>query len=134
MDRSFSLILPSNVDGTQEIKTTTSLLFVGANGSGKTRLGTWIELQSSQQEKVHRISAQKSLTVPDTTVAVGMPVTRHPPRRSGRALLTHPAPTSSSGVEAFLRVRMNNARRWQPVARDAHETSPIQPLPLASSA
>ncbi len=26
-------------------------------------------------------------------VAVGMSITAHPPRRSGRALLTHPAPT-----------------------------------------
>lgn len=27
-------------------------------------------------------------------VAVGMVITDHPPHRSGRALLTHPAPTS----------------------------------------
>ena len=31
-------------------------------------------------------------------VAVGMPVTRHPPRRSQRALLTHWAP--ASGIDA----------------------------------
>ncbi|HGF5285322.1 TPA: hypothetical protein ACF376_004566, partial [Vibrio parahaemolyticus] len=31
-------------------------------------------------------------------VAVGMAVTCHPPHRSGRALLTHPAPTSSHTV------------------------------------
>lgn len=67
MDSQFKLILPTNTSGTQEIETTTSLLFVGANGSGKTRLGTWIEIESPQKEKVHRISAQKSLTMPDTT-------------------------------------------------------------------
>jgi energy-coupling factor transporter ATP-binding protein EcfA2 len=72
MDKTFSLTLPSNVDGTQEITTTTSLLFVGANGSGKTRLGTWIELQSPQKQKVHRISAQKSLTMPDTTTPMSI--------------------------------------------------------------
>ena len=67
MNRSFSLSLPNSAGDTQEIETTTNILFVGANGSGKTRLGTWIELQSPQKEKVHRISAQKSLTMPDTT-------------------------------------------------------------------
>lgn len=50
-----------------EIQTTQSLLFIGANGSGKTRLGSWIEIHSPQKEKVHRISAQKSLQFPDTT-------------------------------------------------------------------
>ena len=56
MDSKFKLTLPNNNGGTQEIETATSLLFVGANGSGKTRLGTWIEIQSPQKEKVHRIS------------------------------------------------------------------------------
>lgn len=72
MDRTFKLSLPANADGAQEIETTTSLLFVGANGSGKTRLGTWIEMQSPQKEKVHRISAQKSLTMPDTTTPMSI--------------------------------------------------------------
>lgn len=49
MDSKFKLILPNNNGGTQEIEieATTSLLFVGANGSGKTRLGTWIEGQTN---------------------------------------------------------------------------------------
>lgn len=72
MNRSFSLSLPNSAGDTQEIETTTNILFVGANGSGKTRLGTWIELQSPQKEKVHRISAQKSLTMPDTTTPMSM--------------------------------------------------------------
>lgn len=73
MDENFKLVLPNpNGGGTQEIETTTSLLFVGANGSGKTRLGAWIEIQSSQKEKVHRISAQKSLTMPDTTTPMSI--------------------------------------------------------------
>lgn len=72
MDSKFKLTLPNNNGGNQEIETTTSLLFVGANGSGKTRIGTWIELQSPQKEKVHRISAQKSLTMPDTTTPMSI--------------------------------------------------------------
>lgn len=67
MDESYSLKLPRS-DGTfQEIKTNRSILFIGANGSGKTRLGTWVEMESPQKQKVHRISAQKSLTMPDVT-------------------------------------------------------------------
>jgi Protein of unknown function (DUF4435)/AAA domain, putative AbiEii toxin, Type IV TA system len=72
MEKKFSLILPNNNCSNKEIETTTSLLFVGANGSGKTRLGTWIEMESPQKDKVHRISAQKSLTMPDTTTPMSI--------------------------------------------------------------
>ncbi|WFT52836.1 AAA family ATPase [Acinetobacter baumannii] len=57
-----------NIDGqVVEIETVQSVLFIGANGAGKTRLGTWIDINSPQKEKVHRISAQKSLQFPDST-------------------------------------------------------------------
>ncbi len=39
-----------------------SLVIIGANGSGKTRLGSFIEKENA---KSHRISAQKSLVFPD---------------------------------------------------------------------
>jgi hypothetical protein len=39
---------------------------------------------------------------PHLLVAVGMPITRHPPHRSGHALLAHPAPTWGFGVEALI--------------------------------
>ncbi|MEZ8042249.1 DUF4435 domain-containing protein [Vibrio sp. 1F263] len=42
-----------------------SVVITGANGSGKTRLGAWLELESSQKDIVRRISAQKSLSMPD---------------------------------------------------------------------
>jgi energy-coupling factor transporter ATP-binding protein EcfA2 len=66
-NKTFSISLPKNKDGIDKIETSKSLLFVGANGSGKTRLGTWIEFNSPQKNKVHRISAQKSLSMPDST-------------------------------------------------------------------
>lgn len=50
-----------------EVESSQSILFIGANGAGKTRLGSWIEIDSPQQEWVHRISAQKSLQFPETT-------------------------------------------------------------------
>ncbi len=42
-----------------------SVVIVGANGSGKSRLGAWIEKNSSNL--VHRISAQRALDVPEYT-------------------------------------------------------------------
>lgn len=68
------LILPRADKATESIETTQSLLFIGANGSGKTRLGTWIEIQSPQRELVYRISAQKSLSMPDSTTPVSIDI------------------------------------------------------------
>lgn len=64
---SYKLTLPKKDKGNVEIETSNSLLFIGANGSGKTRLGTWIEFHSPDASRVHRISAQKSLAMPDTS-------------------------------------------------------------------
>ena len=40
-----------------------SLIIIGANGSGKSKLGAWIEQQD--MENVHRIGAQRSLNFGD---------------------------------------------------------------------
>lgn len=37
------------------------VVIIGANGSGKSRLGLWIEQNHPQPEKIHRISAQRAL-------------------------------------------------------------------------
>lgn len=49
----------------QKIETDVGLVIVGANGSGKTRFGSWIDISASQKTIPHRISAQKSLNMPD---------------------------------------------------------------------
>lgn len=62
----FSLELPAS--GGSEIVTLEcgqSVVIIGANGAGKTRLGTWIEFRTDYLRVVHRISAQKSLTMPE---------------------------------------------------------------------
>ena len=46
------------------------LVITGANGSGKTRLGAWLELESPLQESVHRIAAQKSLSMPSSASTI----------------------------------------------------------------
>ena len=43
-----------------------SVVLIGANGSGKTRMSIWIE-ENNKNLNVHRISAQKSLTMPSST-------------------------------------------------------------------
>ena len=53
--------LPNDVT----IENKQSITIVGANGSGKTRLSVWIE-QNNTDKNVHRISAQKSLSMPES--------------------------------------------------------------------
>ena len=48
------------------------IVAVGANGSGKTRLGTWIEFESGHTELVRRISAQKSLAMPASATSIAV--------------------------------------------------------------
>jgi len=69
-----SITLPNRDGSNQTIATARNLLFVGANGSGKTRLGTWLEMNSPDQARVFRISAQKSLSMPDTTTPMAIDI------------------------------------------------------------
>ncbi len=64
-----NIVLPKQQDRSQrvELDAETGLVIVGANGSGKTRLGSWIELESNIPNDVHRISAQRSLVMPETS-------------------------------------------------------------------
>lgn len=64
--------MPSSGGQTEVVTTNGSIVIVGANGSGKTRLGAWIEFTSPQRDRVHRISAQKSLNMPDSTSPIQM--------------------------------------------------------------
>lgn len=72
MNKSFTLELPGADGSIKKVTTKSSLLLIGANGSGKTRLGTWIEMESAQKDNVHRISAQKSLAMPDNTTPISI--------------------------------------------------------------
>jgi ABC-type lipoprotein export system ATPase subunit len=64
---SSALQLPeSKSTGDSEIPGEQNVVVLGANGSGKSRLGAWIEFESPQKKRVHRISAQKSLSMPES--------------------------------------------------------------------
>jgi RimJ/RimL family protein N-acetyltransferase len=70
-NKKFMISLPKN-NGIEDIKTSKNILILGANGTGKTRLGAWIEFNSPQKDKVHRISAQKSLSMPNSTTSTSI--------------------------------------------------------------
>lgn len=59
------IILPDKETGKKEydIGQYQSIIIIGANGSGKSKLGAWIE--KNNMNNVHRIAAQRSLVVPD---------------------------------------------------------------------
>lgn len=48
-----------------EFKDVSSVAIVGSNGSGKSRLGVWIESNQASGVFVHRISAQRALVIQD---------------------------------------------------------------------
>lgn len=50
------------------------LVVIGANGAGKTRFGSWIE--EHNLEKVHRISAQKSLSMPSSVSTTSIEIAK----------------------------------------------------------
>lgn len=61
------VLLPSQAPGTPlvELQHPSRVVVIGANGSGKTRLGIWLEENNQETIPVHRISAQKALSLPD---------------------------------------------------------------------
>lgn len=53
-----------DLEGEQRyIENKTSIVFIGANGAGKTRMSVWID-ENNPEINIHRISAQKSLNLP----------------------------------------------------------------------
>jgi len=97
----YKLILPKAAGDTTELTSNQSILLIGANGSGKTRLGTWIEMTSPQCKLVHRLSAQKSLSMPDTTTPVSI-------ERAEKDLLFGSADAKSGNEIAH-----KNGYKWQ---------------------
>lgn len=61
------ITFPSQAPGGQqfEVEHPSRIVVVGANGSGKTRLGIWLEDKNQGHMAAHRIGAQKALAMPD---------------------------------------------------------------------
>ncbi|HHX70818.1 MAG TPA: DUF4435 domain-containing protein [Gallicola sp.] len=58
--------LPNINDEEQYTEGKQSIVLIGANGSGKTRMSVWMD-ENNPEFDIHRISAQKSLNMPETT-------------------------------------------------------------------
>lgn len=58
-----TLLLPKGPE-----KSVSNFIIIGANGSGKSHLGVWIEEKQGENINVLRISAQRALTIPTTIV------------------------------------------------------------------
>ena len=74
--RSVNLPSTGQAPGATPLTTTVSnegpIVVVGTNGSGKTRLGAWIEFEGADPEIVRRISAQKSLAMPASATSTNV--------------------------------------------------------------
>ena len=74
-----------------------------------------LSLRGIKDNRAHILKMEpQNSNRPVFLVAVGMPVARHPPHRSQRALLTHWAPTSGVNVHAQVRITMTDAGLWKP--------------------
>ena len=58
-----TLLLPKGPE-----ESVSNFIIIGANGSGKSHLGVWIEENQGEDINVLRISAQRALTIPKTIV------------------------------------------------------------------
>lgn len=97
----YKLILPKEDGSTTEISSNQSILLIGANGAGKTRLGTWIDMTPPQCNLVHRLSAQKSLSMPDTSTPVSI-------ERAEKDLLFGSAEAATGNEQAY-----KSGHEWQ---------------------
>lgn len=95
-----------------------SIVVIGANGAGKTRLGFWLESKGPEKERVHRIAAQRSLVFPEDSSPVGYE----------KALnLFHWAPIPSNWDEVTFnqnRASLRSQRRYSGAVNHA-ETAPV---------
>src|ERR1700730_15866609 len=62
-----------------------------------------------------------------------MTITNHPLHRSGRALLTHPAPALGNDAKSPERIRVVQRGRWQPAVNQTVHLLPGQPPCLAAT-
>ena len=65
--------IPNLEENPKYIEDKKSIVLIGANGSGKTRMSVWID-ENNPEINIHRISAQKSLNFPKTVSPTEMSV------------------------------------------------------------
>lgn len=115
MDRPTTLGMPRSgtLDGgpSEHVETPNQVVIVGANGSGKTRLGAWLEFYGPQTKIVHRVGAQKALKFPDSASPLALEAAQ-------LGLVTGVSPEAiAKSSEKEIKIYQNHPRRinskWQ---------------------
>ena len=96
-----------------------------------------VEAGGERAGDLHRASpfVKICLSMPCTAllqVAVGMPVTRHPPHRSRRAALPHRAPALGRNAQTLRGIRMHNVGFWKPLGSEWVHPLPGHAMTLAA--
>lgn len=97
-----------------------SIIIIGANGAGKTRLGVYFE-KYGPQESVHRIAAHKSLTLntqlqldsyerAERMLRTGLPQVRNPGQADHR--FRRKPITNSGASRSLIPVEADHRFRW----------------------
>lgn len=112
-----TLILPNRKGSgeNEQIICREPLVIIGANGSGKSRLGAWIEQNQAEPEKVHRISAQRALDF-----AEYVPLKSLEQAKQELQCGTSSDPVLRSGVNAAKKLY-----RWQVYDRPTLSVTPL---------
>ncbi len=114
----FELKLPPKRRGGANENLTTSgpIVIVGANGSGKSRMGAWIEENHPNPDLAHRISAQKSLDFEEN-------VKLFPLEQSERYWYLGSRTVTAANYGGVVQARHHN--RWQRGNRPALSVTPM---------
>ncbi|MGJ0512606.1 DUF4435 domain-containing protein [Methylocystis sp.] len=115
-----------------------SLVFVGANGAGKTRLGVYLE-EKCPAEIVRRIAAHRSLTMSDTISAISLDramkglqfgyTEGQPGHRQGHRWHNKPAVALLNDYDFLLQALFAETSRVAIQHLEAHRTNPNEPTP-----
>lgn len=116
----------------------TSIVVIGANGSGKTRLGVYIEERLAARDIVHRIAAQKTLAMEDVqlvaleiaqkTLLYGMQ-TAVPSQKTTYRWRNKPATELLNDFQALLQTLFGQQNRVAVQFLDQHRADPTLPTP-----
>ncbi len=116
----------------------TSIVIIGANGSGKTRLGVYIEERLGAKDIDHRNAAQKTLAMEDVQLVAleiaekmllyGMP-TAVPGQKTQYRWQNKPATQLLNDFQALLQTLFGQQNRVAVRFLDQHRSDPTLPTP-----
>ena len=123
-----------------EITPGKSIVIIGANGAGKTRLGVLLEVNLAQQNEVHRVAAHKSLVMntdvqpssfekAERLLFYGYQEENGKQYRFGQRWQNKPATALLSDFDHVLRALYADENRVSTLHRQAHRQNPAAIAP-----